>query len=187
MDRQRKHWGWGFADEQPTRSDLTAMAGGVRDMLGLGDGVVEEPVALDDAAMPDTGLEPPAALREIWDVTPHARASHAWGKSYSDVVRGFRGDFRHAPDAVLRPRDERDVEAALEWAAANDVVVIPFGGGTSVVGGVTPMVDGPCVSLDLARLDRVLEVDDVAWSARIQAGAFGPALEAQLGGQGFTL
>jgi alkyldihydroxyacetonephosphate synthase len=187
-ERRRKHWGWGFEDEQPGPGELEAMAGGVRDVLGLAiDGTVEEPAALDAFALAEPRIEAPAALRALWDVTPHARASHAWGSSYSDVVRGFRGDFGFAPDAVVRPGDEHDIEAVLEWAAAEGVAVIPYGGGSSVVGGVTPQVDGPAVSLDLARLDRVLEVDPVSRSARIQAGAFGPSLERQLGDAGLTL
>jgi alkyldihydroxyacetonephosphate synthase len=131
--------------------------------------------------------EPRVEVPPCADVSAHARATHAWGKSYSDVVRGFRGRFDHAPDAVLRPADEREVEAALAWAAAEGVAVIPYGGGTSVVGGVTPQVDGPAVSLDLGRLDRVLEVDATSGAARIQAGALGPSLEAQLGEHGLTL
>ncbi|HEV3002217.1 MAG TPA: FAD-binding oxidoreductase [Solirubrobacteraceae bacterium] len=181
--RQRKHWGWGFADEQPSQDELRAAAAGIAEVFGFGARDVEAPVPLEAAALPEPRIAPPPGA----DVSAHARASHAWGKSYSDVVRGFRGRFDHAPDAVLRPADEREVEAALEWAAREGVAVIPYGGGTSVVGGVTPAVDGPAVSLDLSRLDRVLEVDAVSGAARIQAGALGPALEAQLGEHGLTL
>jgi alkyldihydroxyacetonephosphate synthase len=183
----RKHWGWGYADEQPSVEDVRAVAGGVVDVLGMGTRDVEAPVALEEVTLPRPRVEAPAALAEICDSGAHARASHAWGASYSDVVRGFRGRFDHPPDVVARPRDEREVEAVLEWAAADGVAVIPYGGGTSVVGGVTPAVDGPAVSLDLGALDRVLEVDDVARAARIQAGALGPVLEAQLGEHGMTL
>ena len=105
------------------------------------------------------------------------------GKSYADVVRGFRGRFEHPPDLVAHPRDELDVERLLEWCAAERVAAIPFGGGTSVVGGVTPSVSGSyngVVSIDLRALDRVLELDEVSRAACIQAGALGPELEAQL-------
>jgi len=105
-------------------------------------------------------------------------------------VRGFRGRFDDPPDLVLRPRDEVDLERALEWCSGERVAAIPFGGGTSVVGGVTPDV-GPsyngAISLDLRALDRVLEVDPISRAARIQAGATGPALEAQLAEHGLTL
>ena len=125
----------------------------------------------------------PTALAGICATDTHARASHALGKSYWDVVRGFRGRFEHPPDFVACPREETDVERVLEWCSAERVAVVPYGGGTSVVGGVEPRV-GPqyngAVSLDLCALDRVLEVDAVSRAARIQAGASGPVLEAQL-------
>lgn len=77
--------------------------------------------------------------------------------------------MRHAPDLVLRPRREQDVVDALDWASSAGVAVVPFGGGTSVVGGVEPRFDAPAISLDLTRLDRVLEVDPVSRAARVSA------------------
>jgi alkyldihydroxyacetonephosphate synthase len=119
-----------------------------------------------------------------------ARVRHTYGKSYRDVIRGFRGDFAAAPDLVATPGSEADIAAVLDWAGDAGVAVIPFGGGTSVVGGVEADVGDPyrgVVSLDLARLDRVLEVERSSLSARIQAGATGPALEGQLAEHGLTL
>src|SRR4030095_4315869 len=107
----------------------------------------------------------------------------ALGKAYRDVVRGFRGEFPNPPDLVARPRDEVEVEAVLGWCAAAGAAAIPYGGGTSVVGGVEPRIGDDyagSVSVDLQALDRVLEVDQVSAAARIQAGALGPALEDQL-------
>jgi alkyldihydroxyacetonephosphate synthase len=107
-----------------------------------------------------------------------------------DVVRGMRGEFEHAPDFVAYPRDEQDVERLLEWCTAERVAAIPYGGGTSVVGGVEPAVGGSyegAISIDLSGLAKVLEVDPVSRSARIQAGVTGPELERQLGEQGLTL
>jgi alkyldihydroxyacetonephosphate synthase len=105
-------------------------------------------------------------------------------------VRGFRGHFDFAPDVVARPRGERDVEAVLEWAADANVAVIPYGGGTSVSGGVQceipSRLDG-AVSLDLGAMDRVLQIDDVSRAACIQAGALGPVLEQQLKALDLTL
>jgi alkyldihydroxyacetonephosphate synthase len=105
-------------------------------------------------------------------------------------VRGFHGRFEHPPDVVVRPRHEADLERVLEWCTAERIAAIPFGGGTSVVGGVTPAVDehyNGVASIDMGRLDRVLEVDPVSRSACIQAGALGPELEAQLAAHGLTL
>jgi len=156
--------------------------------MALGD--VEDPVALEALELPPPRVRAPASLSEICSADVHARASHSLGKSYADVVRGFRGRFEHPPDLVACPRDETDVERLLEWCSQERIAAIPFGGGTSVVGGVSPDV-GPgyngVISLDLGALDRVLEVDAVSRAARIQAGATGPGLEAQLGEHGLTL
>jgi len=188
--RRRKHWGWGFEDQQASPGDLRASVVGLAAHLGMTLGDIEEPVALEAVRLPVPRIQAPASLAEICAEDAHARASHALGKSYSDVVRGFRGRFEHAPDLVLCPRDEADVERALEWCSGERVAAIPFGGGTSVVSGVTPEVPSGyngAVSIDLRALDRVLEVDAVSRAARIQAGALGPQLESQLGEHGLTL
>jgi alkyldihydroxyacetonephosphate synthase len=118
----------------------------------------------------------------------YERAAHALGKSYRDVVRGFRGEFPNPPDLVACPADESEIEVVLSWAEAVGAAVVPFGGGTSVVGGVEPRTgDRPVVSMDLRRLDLVLEVDAESLAARIQAGATGPRLEEQLREHGLTL
>lgn len=189
--RRRKHWGWGYEDEQPPPGQVREAAAGLGAHLGFEPREVEQPVPLEQVKLPEPRLAPPAQLGEICEADGHARASHALGKSYCDVVRGFRGRFEHAPDFVVRPRHEDDVERVLEWCTAERVAVIPYGGGTSVVGGVEASFDGGryngVLSLDLSALDRVLEVDHVSRSARIQAGASGPRLESQLSEHSLTL
>ncbi|MDX6718506.1 MAG: alkyldihydroxyacetonephosphate synthase [Solirubrobacteraceae bacterium] len=189
--RRRKHWGWGYEDDGWSAAQLRAAAAGLQQHLGIaGDGAVREPVALRDVALAAPRVAPPPAIAAICTSDRHARASHAWGKSYADVVRGFHGRFDFPPDVVARPRGERDVEAVLEWAAGANVAVVPYGGGTSVTGGVQCEVperfDG-AVSLDLSAMDRVLRIDDVSRAACIQAGAGGPALERQLHALDLTL
>ena len=188
--RRRKHWGWGFADQQIPLEQVREQASALGAHLGMTLGEVEEPVALESLALPQPRVAVPSALAEICSQDVHARATHALGKSYSDVVRGFRGRFDHVPDLVASPRDENDIERVLEWCNGARLAVIPFGGGTSVVGGVTPDVGAGyngVVSLDMGALDRVLEVDEVSRAALIQAGALGPNLESQLGERGLTL
>jgi alkyldihydroxyacetonephosphate synthase len=187
---RRKHWGWGLEPEQPSLEEVRAAASGLFPHLGFAPVEIEQPIPLEDVTLRPPRVPVPPALREICAVDAHARASHALGKSYSDVVRGFRGRFDHPPDFVARPRDESDVERLLEWCSHERVAAIPYGGGTSVVGGVTPEVGSSyngAITIDLGLLRRVLEVDPVSRAARIQAGASGPDLEAQLAGQGFTL
>ncbi len=188
--RRLKHWGWGYEDQQLAPEAQRQTAELAAQHLGLSFDGLEQPVALERLQLASPRVRPPAELDDICAVDDHARASHALGKSYADIVNGFRGRFAHLPDFVVRPRQEAEVERLLEWCVAQGVAVIPFGGGTSVVGGVTPEVpsayDG-AVTLDLRALDRVLEVDPISRAARIQAGAVGPALEAQLAEHALTL
>ncbi len=188
--RRRKHWGWGFEDQQPTREQIRESAVLFAIRLGMKLDQVEEPVALESLELAPPRVQAPRSLSDICTDDVHTRASHALGKSYVDVVCGFRGRFEHPPDLVLRPRDETDVERALEWCASEGVAAIPYGGGTSVVGGVTPRVPpsyNGVASIDLGALNRVLEIDEVSRAACIEAGALGPQLEAQLGERGMTL
>jgi alkyldihydroxyacetonephosphate synthase len=188
--RRFKHWGWGYEDQQPTPQALRATAGAVAEQLDLALGEIESPTPLRDVELAPPRVSPPAELTEICQADPHTRASHALGKSYVDVVAGFRGHFEHPPDFVARPRDEADIERLLEWCASERVAAIAFGGGTSVVGGVTPDVPASyngAITLDLRALDRVREVDAVSRAALIEAGATGPVLERQLAEHGLTL
>jgi alkyldihydroxyacetonephosphate synthase len=185
--RRRKHWGWGFEDQQPPHEQVAEAAAGIVGHLGFGDGEVERPVPLEAVELPPPRLSPPDALAEICATDVHARASHALGKSYRDVVRGFRGEFPHPPDVVARPRGEDQLAAVLEWCADAGAAAVPYGGGTSVVGGVEPIFDRPAVTVDLGALDRVIEVDTESLAARIQAGATGPVLQEQLRPHGLTL
>jgi alkyldihydroxyacetonephosphate synthase len=184
---RRSWWGWGFED---AKLDPAALAGTVRDVLGFSlPDTIEQPVELSSISLPEPRFPRPGGL-ESWSTDPRDRIEHAYGRSFADTVRAFRGRIDHPPDAVVFARGEDDIEATLDWAAREDVAVIPFGGGTSVVGGVEPRVPDDrlgVVSLDLSALDRVVEVDPVSRAARVQAGVAGPSLEAQLAEHGLTM
>ena len=180
MQRRLKHWGWGYEDEQPSPRELRDAAKFLTERLGFGSPEPEQPVALEDLTLPEPRLEPPASLSAICSADVYERALHAYGRAYRDVVRAFRGRFDHPPDVVARPRDEAEVEAVVDWALSAGAAVIPFGGGTSVVGGVEarlPREYPGVVTVDLQALGRVLDVDPVSQAARIQGGALGPELE----------
>ena len=190
MQRRLKYWGWGYEDEQPSPQELRDAAAFLADRLGFGSREPEQPLALDDVELPEPRLEPPDSLSAICSVDRYDRALHAYGRSYRDVVRAFRGSFEHPPDVIAHPRDEAEVEAVLDWAVSSGAAVIPFGGGTSVAGGVEAAVPpgyAGVVTIDLKRLDRVIEVDPASSAARIQGGALGPELERQLAEHGLTL
>jgi alkyldihydroxyacetonephosphate synthase len=187
LERRLKHWGWGYEDQAPSRQELEQAAEGIRERLGFG-GPPERPVPLSEVELREPRLKPPAAFGDLFTDDRRERVTRALGKAYRDVVRGFRGEFPNPPDLVAMPRDESEIDAVLGWAETEDAVVVPFGGGTSVVGGVEAReVDRAVVCLDLRRLDRVLEIDPASLAARIQAGATGPGLEAQLREHGLTL
>ena len=118
-----------------------------------------------------------------------ARVSHALGKSYPDLVRIRRGDASSAPDAVVYPASHEEVQALLELCSARRVAVTPFGGGSSVVGGVEPRRDGlvAAVTLDLARMDALVEADPVSLTATFEPGCTGPRVEELLAAEGLTL
>ena len=185
--RRRKHWGWGFEDQQPPADQVEAAAAGAREHLGFAPAHVERPVPLDAVELSPPRLEPPASLAHICATDRYERVTHSYGRSYRDVVRAFRGRFDHPTDVVAHPADGGDVERVLAWCEEAGAAAIPFGGGTSVVGGVEPPGDRPAVTIDLRAMDRVLDVDSASRAALIQAGATGPGLEEQLREHGLTL
>lgn len=118
-----------------------------------------------------------------------ARARHAGGQSYVDLVRRRSGDVADAPDAVVLPGDATEVSRVLAICAESGVAVVPFGGGTSVVGGVAPLRGrfGSVVALDLARLDKVVSIAPEDLTAVLQPGLRTPAAESALQAAGLTL
>lgn len=182
-------WGWGREHDRPL------LGGAERAMLEQEIGPTEpaERVPLEDVGLPGAAAVPegvviaaggPAAI----SVEHEDRVRHAAGKSYPDLVRLRSGAPGGAPDAVLAPAGPEAVGAALAACARDRVAVVPFGGGTSVVGGVEPIRDGfdLLVSLDLAAL-REARVDSRSRTATLGAGLRGPEAERLLGEQGFTL
>jgi alkyldihydroxyacetonephosphate synthase len=188
--RRRKHWGWGFEDQQPPREVVEEIARAVSDRLGFEVDEIEEPVPLDAVELADPRLRPPKRFAEMFSDDRYDRVAHSLGKAYRDVVRGFRGEFPNSPDLIAYPESAEDVDVVLNFCADEGAAAIPYGGGTSVVGGVEPRVREEyrgVVTIDLKRMDRVLEVDPISMAARIQAGATGPRLEEQLREHGLTL
>jgi alkyldihydroxyacetonephosphate synthase len=184
-----KHFGWGREGEGITREEEAFVASRIRERFQIKEFDEVAPPRLADIKLASLRLKPPASLAAIASTEHYDRAAHAHGKSYPEYVRGLGGDYSTAPDVVAYPRNDREVAAVLDWAGAAQASVTPFGGGSSVVGGVEPRVDGHkgTVTINLREMHRVVDVDPISRAARIEAGAFGPALEAQLKPHGLTL
>jgi alkyldihydroxyacetonephosphate synthase len=188
--RRWKFWGWGLEGDGLDAAEERRLLGFYRQHLNLADGARRPPPAVEEIALPAPRLRPPAGLAAICTSEPYERLLHSHGKSFPDAVRSFARDFGHAPDVVARPGSEAEIDALLQWAADVNAAVIPFGGGSSVVGGVEPAVGerfAATISLDLRGLDRLLEVDRTSRAARVQGGMLGPALERALRPHGLTL
>jgi alkyldihydroxyacetonephosphate synthase len=184
-----KHFGWGREGDAITAEEEAFIWARIRERFGSDDFDELKPPRLEEIVLTPPRVQAPASLAAITSAERYDRAAHAHGKSFPEYVRGLAGDYSCAPDVVAYPRGERDVAALLDWAGAAQLSVTPFGGGSSVVGGVAPQLAGHrgAVTIDLRELNRVVEVDPTSRAARIEAGAFGPALEAQLKPHRLTL
>jgi len=180
--RTRSWWGWGWTEEALPDDECVALA-------ALLPGLADRPLPVPVIDLKDPRVRAPSALRCRVSAEPADRAGHTYGKAYRDVMRALRGDLAAAPDLVAYPASEDDVVAVLDWAASSGVAVVPYGAGSSVVGGVEYRGTDHrgVVSLDMSTMDKVVEVDRVSRAALIQAGTLGPALEDQLRPHGLTL
>ncbi len=191
-DPRMRWWGWGVD------SDAMTLPPSAQALIEGGLGVKEAPaprVELDAIQLPPSRID--AGLRGRLTAIVGAdgvrddrlaRVGHAAGRSYPDLVR-LRAGLATGPDLVVYPGDHDQVRAVLEACSDAGVAVVPFGGGTSVVGGVEPAAGQltAVVSLDLARMAALVEVDEVSLLARIEPGMTGPEAEAALAGHGLTL
>lgn len=185
----RSIWGWGHAERFPSRADRRDLADRLERDVGFSGLEVREPTPLVDATMPAPSVTGPESLASICTTDREARARHTYGKSYPDLLRGFEGRYEPAPDVVARPETESQLTDLLAWASEETVAVVPFGGGTSVVGGVEPDLNGRgalddgvsrgryngVVSVSMREFDSV-SVDEHARRARLGAGLLGPEL-----------
>ncbi|MCZ7684643.1 MAG: FAD-binding oxidoreductase [Sandaracinaceae bacterium] len=176
--------GWGRQDKTfDLRGRDREVWAFVSEALGLSELPRTPAAALDALALPPVGLDEAALARlgQACEVRTDAfeRAFHAVGRSYYDLLRIRRGELEEAPDAVVYPRSHDEVVAVLGASAELGLAVVPFGGGSSVVGGVEARRAGKkgVVTLDTTMLDALLELDEVSHTATFQAGVYGPELE----------
>ena len=195
--RAAKWWGWGWEDRSLPVEGRPVLWQYLQARLKL-DPATRRPVPPIDAVRIPPALLSPDELAELerlvgegnLSVDHRDRVSHAAGRGYKDLIRLRSGTLYHAPDAVLYPEDGAAVSAVLEFASRRRYAVVPFGGGTSVVGGVEPVADGTyaaTLTLDLRRMNAVASIDETAGLAVAGAGIRGPLLEEALGRRGLTL
>ncbi len=184
---RRSFWAWGLEQDEPTEQQVREAAARLSQRYGVDVEPAAPPRAADLRLRPPR-INPPAALASICATDDHDRAVHTYGRSFRDRIRAYNLQFPNPPDVVAHPTTEDEVTAVLDWCSSSGYAAIPYGGGSSTVAGFEPPegYDG-IVTIDLSALDKVLEVDGVSRAARIQAGAYGPGLEAQLRPHGFTL
>ncbi len=190
-EHRLKHFGWGREGAGMTEAEVEFVLARARDRFGVDRFDEVALPRLEDLKLAAPRIAPPAALAPICSTAPFDRAAHTYGKGYVDYVRGMEGDYDAAPDVVAFPRREAEVAALCDWAGGAQAAIIPFGGGSSVVGGVEPSIDRArykaALTIDMRELGGVLEVDRTSRAARIAGGAFGPALEAALKPHDLTL
>ncbi|MDQ2622067.1 MAG: FAD-binding oxidoreductase [Actinomycetota bacterium] len=187
--RDTRWWGWGDPDESAELS--TAAETMLRDREII---PAETPTipGLDSVALPAAQPIPDEIPRiagpENFFTGAEDRIRHAAGQSYLDLLEKRSGTLSLAPDAVVVPPDAGAIQPLLEACSKHGVAVVPFGGGTSVVGGIAPLKGSfeRVISLDLVNL-RTCEVDERSLTARLGAGLRGPEAEALLGAQGYTI
>jgi alkyldihydroxyacetonephosphate synthase len=190
MPAKRRFWGWGVEGAGPNRAQQEKMGETIAARFGAEPRTPIEPPTVEELELRAPRIAAPDSLAHLFTDDPEERAGHTYGKSFRDVWRALHRDFSQPPDLVAIPENENDIVSLLDWCSEAGVAAIPYGGGSSVVGGVECDVNDSysgAVSIDLRALDQVVEVDRTSRAARVQAGIYGPALEDALRPHGLTL
>jgi alkyldihydroxyacetonephosphate synthase len=195
--KHMKWWGWGEEGISFRHDDKPAFGAFVKSVIDID--VAQEPAAVadfDSLPIPASAAPPQlyACLQDVVGVDnlkdrPIDRVVHAYGKGLRDLVRIRRGDVGRLPDLVVYPDSQDEVVGIVKAALSANAVVIPFGGGTNISGSLeAPRNESrPVISVDMCRMKRILEIDEVSRLARIEAGALGPDIERHLNERGWTL
>jgi alkyldihydroxyacetonephosphate synthase len=195
--KHMKWWGWGVEGVSFHHENKPAFRPFVINAIDLDVNTTPAaPMALDDLAIP-APLIGDQLLAELTDAVGAENAVqddldrivHTYGKSARDLLRIRTGDIPRVPDVVVYPGNEAEVQLIVDRAVAADAVIIPYGGGSNISGSLHAPENEtrPVISVDLGRLNQMIDIDEDSGLARIQAGAQGPDLEEQLGARGWTL
>ena len=181
--KERKFWGWGYEDELLSEEEENNIDKRIAETFQL-DSVkrIDIPKA-EQIELPKSRINPPKSLGSIFSKNQLERLNHSYGKSFPDSARSILGLFPSPPDLIAYPNSEQEITEILDWASSNDIAVIPYGGGSSVCGGVETDVGGDyagVISLDMKNLNQIIEIDKDSRTASIQGGILGPELESKL-------
>ena len=197
-----KWWGWGDPQKTFPMDDKPNLWSWVSNILSINENdKISKPVLRSQVNIPSANINE-EFLMEIANcleknqisISDDDRLLHSYGKSYADLFYVRKGVVKRAPDIILYPKFHEEVETIMTLAHLHNVCVIPFGGGTNIVGGVDPRDQTltskgsrTIVSLDMKLMNRVISIDSQSHTAVIQAGALGPDLEKQLEEKGWAL
>jgi alkyldihydroxyacetonephosphate synthase len=186
----RSFWAWGYQENAFNDQETCQLSQLVGMQFGDATLTAQIPPELAALTIPEPRLQPPDSLGSLFSTGRRDRAGHTYGKSFRDIVRGLNGDYQCAPDLIARPSTEQELIDVLDYASRVGAAVIPYGGGSSVVGGTEPRYKDDwagTITVDMERFNRILEVDHQSRAALIEGGMYGPALEEGLRPHGYTL
>lgn len=188
--RNRKFWGWGYEDDLLSAEEEKSIEKRIMQTFNLEEvSTIPIPKA-EEINLIKPRVAIPKNLNKILTDNLMERLNHSYGKSFPDTARALLKEFPSPPDLVAFPHNEEDLLSVLDWANSKNIAVIPYGGGSSVCGGVETSVGESykgVVSLDMKNLNKILEIDKESRAAKIQAGILGPDLENSLKEHGLTM
>jgi alkyldihydroxyacetonephosphate synthase len=188
--RRRKFYGWGYEGDEVPAGEIVEFEKAWTRLLGVSNFEAVPFPKAEDITIRASRVKIPEALSSICTTDHQERLYHTYGASTIDVARAIRREFNNPPDVVAYPNTEDDIVALFRWCEDSNLAAIPYGGGTSVVGGVNPPTYDRyrgVVTIDMQNFDKVLEIDHKSQAARVQTGVLGPHLEQQLKPSGLTL
>lgn len=187
---ERSFWAWGWAEDLPDSAAREKLAARVGAVLGDLPSPERRPPVLGELVLSAPRVRVPGFAQGFVTDNHEARVRHTYGRAWIDLARALDGDFSPSPDLVATPRTETEISALMAWCTEASVALVPWGGGTSVVGGVEAIVSSrwrATVALDLCRFDAITDIDIANYTARIGAGATGPMIDRALSAEGLTL
>ena len=181
--RLRKFWGWGYDDELLSDEEEKSIDRRIAKTFDLDNVHAIKIPDADDIEIPGSKIKSPKSLENLFTDNKIERLNHSYGKSFPDSARSLLGLFPSPPDLIAFPNSEDEITNILDWASSNDIAVIPYGGGSSVCGGVETAVGHEykgVISLDMKNINSIVDIDKDSRTAVIQGGILGPDLEAKL-------